>query len=602
VGLIDLRVTEVALRAAITEAVHEAGASRDCSDYVVPFGKRSSELANSGESGTSDAFRLLSILSAMRLDPDNPNDPFRPGMVIAESRTAIVDDLPEAVIDVIEQVASIPNDADLRARLCDICWLRRRNHQLAMEAVPAYIEAGKDILESDHSLHWAERFERGLQLAKSLKQDALQDVTESVLAELVFQQDSEAHVVAKAIELLLAYSRKVGREIADRANDMAERSDATLIWRTRFYDIAANCFRKAGLNDESLSAAINHAEILVLEADEALGRPHGGHAVAAQFVERAIQAFRRISGTESRRDELHRRLVKHQKNIQREMSSTPVGELDLSEHVLRARDEVAGKSFSEALKILALSGCSPDKAELRQNSVEQIRQYTFSFLWPSTTVSATGKTVAQHPGVSPSADEADESVILREMYSLARLQQQVAVVGRINPMRQLIVHEHAVRIHSFLEIVRFNPLIPQGREYIIARGLCAGMHGDFLVGLHLLIPQLEHAMRELLESRDAITSSLRPSGIQQEHLLGRLFIDFETELETIFGIDTVFDLRGLLIEQESCNFRNLLAHGMLPMEACYSSTAIYIWWIILRLVVIGHVRGHELRHEIRTES
>ncbi len=593
--LTGLSVTEDALKAAIGEGVHKTQDSRDCSDYVIPFGQRASELEDI-DFDASNAFRLLSIVSTLRLDPDDPDAPFQPGMVTTESRTAIVEDLPENLVDVIEKAASVPTDPDLRARLCDICWIRRRNRHLAMDAVPAYIEAGGAILSSDRSLNWEVRFERGLQIARSLNQESLQELAEDALRTLVLNQDTEAHAVATAIELLHDYSRNLEREIADRAIEMVERAEATLIWRERFYRLATKCFRRLRLRGESRSAATNHAEIFVLQATEGLDRPHGGHAVAAQFLERAIQAFRQIPGTETRREELHRQLLEHQKQMPGEMFSTSTDGLDVSEHVQLATKEVAGKSFAQSLQILALSGASPDKDGLRSCATELIRNHPLSFLWPSTTVSSTGKTIAQHSGVSPSSDAPDDSVVIREMYSLARQHRDIAVVGRIEPMRRKINHDHAVRMQSFQDVVQFNPLIPRGRESFFARGLCAGMHGDFLVASHLLIPQFEHAVRQLLESQGVITSSLRSTGIQQEHLLGRLFSSFESELEDMFGPNTVFDLRGLLIEQESCNFRNLLAHGMLGPEAFHSSTAVYTWWLILRLVVIGHVGGIEFRN------
>ncbi len=593
--LTDLSISKNALKAAIQDGVHDAQDSRDCSDYVIPFGQRSSELSDI-DSDASNAFRLLSIVATLRLDPDDPEDPFQPGMVTSESRTAVVDDLPQRLLDIVEQNASVPNDPDLRARLCDICWIRRRNQHLANQAVLAYIEAGRVILTSDHSLNWAERFERGLQIARSLNQASLQDSAEDALRTLALQQDTEAHAVATAIQLLHTYSRDLERAIADRAIEMSERPESTLIWRERFYGLAAKCFRRSRLKDESRSAAISHAESFVSQASEVLERPYGGHAVAAQFLERAVQAYRQIAGTENRRDELHQQLLQHQKQMSREMFSNKAGGTEISEHLQIASDEVTGKSFAQSLRILALSGRSPDRGELRKTSTELIRDFPLSFLWPSTIVSSTGKTIAQHSGVSPNSDAPDDSVVLREMHSLARRHRDIAVIGRIDPMRRTIIREHAVRIHSFLDVVQFNPLIPHGREYLFARGLCAGMHGDFLLALHLLVPQLEHAIRHVLESQEVIVSSLRSNGIQQEHLLGRLFNSFEAELDAVFGPDTIFDLRGLLVIQESCNVRNLLAHGLLEAEAFHSPTAVYTWWLILRLVVIGHVRGKDSRN------
>jgi uncharacterized protein DUF4209 len=47
----------------------------------------------------------------------------------------------------------------------------------------------------------------------------------------------------------------------------------------------------------------------------------------------------------------------------------------------------------------------------------------------------------------------------------------------------------------------------------------------------------------------------------------------------------------LLVESGCANFRNLLAHGLLEYGAFFSETAKYIWWLILRLCVLGAMQA-----------
>ncbi len=84
---------------------------------------------------------------------------------------------------------------------------------------------------------------------------------------------------------------------------------------------------------------------------------------------------------------------------------------------------------------------------------------------------------------------------------------------------------------------------------------------------------------------DVIASSLDARGLQKEFDLNAML--YEPKLTEMFGEDIVFELRGLLVEQASSNYRNQLAHGMLEYGAFFSETAAYIWWLILRLCVFG---------------
>jgi hypothetical protein len=101
------------------------------------------------------------------------------------------------------------------------------------------------------------------------------------------------------------------------------------------------------------------------------------------------------------------------------------------------------------------------------------------------------------------------------------------------PPRHQINLEHNVTIGELMPIVSNNPLVPQGREYIYAQGLQAGMEGDYVTAAHLLVPQLENSIRYVLNQRGIITSGLTPEGVQEEFNLNRL-LSFE-QTKSVFG-------------------------------------------------------------------
>ena len=74
-------------------------------------------------------------------------------------------------------------------------------------------------------------------------------------------------------------------------------------------------------------------------------------------------------------------------------------------------------------------------------------------------------------------------------------------------------------------------------------------------------------------------------GTQQERDINQLL--WLPELETIFGVDILFDLRGILIERFGHNLRNEVAHGLIPEGVFYREASEYLWWLILRLCWSG---------------
>ena len=83
-----------------------------------------------------------------------------------------------------------------------------------------------------------------------------------------------------------------------------------------------------------------------------------------------------------------------------------------------------------------------------------------------------------------------------------------------------------------------------------------------------------------------MTSTLEADGTQKERDLNQLL--WIPELEEIFGPDTTFDLRGILIERFGHNMRNESAHGLMPEGAFYQAASVYLWWLVLRLCWTGY--------------
>jgi hypothetical protein len=165
-----------------------------------------------------------------------------------------------------------------------------------------------------------------------------------------------------------------------------------------------------------------------------------------------------------------------------------------------------------------------------------------------------------------------------EQHELAR---GICAQGIIEPARRKIWCDHGVAEKDFLPLVTYNPIVPAGREQLWARALYAGLSGDFVQVAHIAIPQIEHAIRSLLNRRGVITTSLGGDGLQEENSLGTLFE--KPELAEILGVDRIFDMKSLLTERGGANLRNKVAHGLMPHDELYSLPVSYLWWLTLHL-------------------
>ena len=158
-----------------------------------------------------------------------------------------------------------------------------------------------------------------------------------------------------------------------------------------------------------------------------------------------------------------------------------------------------------------------------------------------------------------------------------------------------ILQEQTPEIRDLLELASNNPFIPPGREIIFARGYLAGLQGDYLESLSLLVPQVENSLRYLLNRQGVVTSSLSSEGIQEE-FDPNVLLEMP-EVKDIFGEDLLFDLKCNLTSRFGSNFRNLMAHGLLDYQDFYSYTAVYIWWLLLRICCLPLIIAQHLEEK-----
>jgi hypothetical protein len=256
---------------------------------------------------------------------------------------------------------------------------------------------------------------------------------------------------------------------------------------------------------------------------------------------------------------------------------------------------VRGKTLQDALIAFAKLSASPNPEKLRNDVEAEIKMYPVQNLFAAASVTDTGKVTARRPGAALGEGDSNEDLILARMFERARLHQGISAQGAIEPARNVLSQEHPVTLGTCLAIVRQSPFVPEDREFIVAKGLFAGMQGDYLSAVHLLIPQVEHIFRWFLAGRGIITSGLDQDGIQDEYDLNRLLhsADHTKVLVEILGESTVFELRGLLVERHGSNLRNMVAHGLLPSAAFFTAPACYFWWLMLRLCVLGILAGQK---------
>lgn len=521
----------------------------------------------------------------MWLDPSgNKDNPFHPMMTFTDgSRTMIVDDIGEEEMEVLAEIVDSVVDSEMQSRIADMLWIRGRNYQMAIRATNAYLASAKNLKDSDNWLtptSW--RLERAIQLAQRIRnQQLLGNIfseIETTLSTFTTNEDLLSFAPVVLMGLMQKYRYKTSQpsvfaSLAEKGAVTAANGAKWYIAR-EYWEVKARWH--AETETEYRQAKIEASETYVKEAEMAASDTPSRYLAASAFIEDAIEAMRKIGGMQERVAELQLLLIEYGQKSLDEMGEISIP-IDLTRAAQKAQEQVRGKSLFDALFTLMKLGSSPSVADLESEARNSIDEHPILFRVSSRTFNEMGKVVNRRETVDEDAD----AVLEDQMYQQAARSQDIQAVGVIEPAVYQIISEHRVRVADLMPLVVDNPFIPPGRELIYARGLHAGLVGDYLVAAHLLIPQIENSFRYILQQRGVITSGIDTNLIQDEYTLEKII--YKDELKDIFGEDIMFDLKGLLVKRAGSNSRNLTAHGLMTHDEFYLARMIYLWWLILRL-------------------
>jgi hypothetical protein len=551
------------------------------------------EEANQKQSlGDSEAATFLRLLGdvcsiALRTGPDSLRHPFGPLARGPESSTLVPSDLSKVELDSLQSFAHVVNDDDLRARISDILWVRQRGIQFAELAVRSYLSAALILIESADWAYAVKRLERALRLAGQIRngKPEIFDFTIAEVEKHLAEYDGASDpAVAAATLMRILLELGVGDPIryAAQARDLATQRESRRHWGEArvYWRLTADWCRLTGDEDGASTALRAAAATYESQARDAMNSPHSPNLLAAHHLIEAVEAYRQL-GDREHADRLHADALKHQKEAMSEMASIQLGEMDFTPYAESARKSVAGREKLVAIKTLIGLVQPYTVDDYSQIVDEQIEAAPLLSIIGSTPVNRTGQLVASRGALLSShpAEAAEAKEV--EMHSQACFLRGGIVFGRIRPARVQIVAEHSISGSDILEVVKGSPFVPAHRAPIYATALAEGFIGNWLHFCHLSIPQLEESIRHIMRSSGLITSTLDSQQVQQEQSLNDLLK--RPELVQLLGEDTVFELRGLLIEKHGSNLRNRMAHGLMDIEDFDDAAIEYLWWQTLKL-------------------
>lgn len=555
-----------------------------CSIYCDNFRRKAQEAKEAGNNRQYGVFEILQRVT------------FAPIQSELDGESSI---FPDEMIEFLNQIVDEISDPELQSQIAEILWVKNKkcNYRMGQLAVDSYLKSAKELEHPEEWLYCADRVERVLRLALKInyKPEIVVEYIDEVLNR--YQGQDPLWLSVKLHELLqeeknINILRKKQLLNTVKYANLAEKgaifAESSKEWdkARNYWEIKAEWHRIEKNKAEVYAARIFVAETYIKQSQDSLTKPPAPYLKAAHNLQKAFEAFERLKSqaTEEERiainskmDEVHKLLSQYQEESLHELI-TVSSDHNISNEIELARAYVKGKNFEDALLSLAILGIPQKVSDIRKIAEENA---WLSRFMPVVIKNEMGKTVARQP-IEP--DKAEEAILV-DMYRIAVDCHKFHAQAFIEPARYQINLEHSIEIKDLFPIVSHSPFVPSGREYLFAKGLYAGLIGDFFTATHILIPQIENSVRYLLRKQGAIPSEMKTKqGIEDERDLNTtLFPRNYPQINSIFDEDTLFDIQGLLIERSGSNLRNRMAHGLISDNEFNSPIMSYLWWVTLRL-------------------
>jgi hypothetical protein len=465
-------------------------------------------------------FTLLARASSLNLKGDEKSLPFGPKLPFGNQRMADIGDFSFEEIGLLKLLAGVLKENDFKARLSDIVWTAQRkdNFRFAEQAIDCYLKSAEEQIVTSTYTHGVKRLTRALHLAASLgrRSDRFVKVVEKIDSLIDSFLPGHKSPVDKLINLLLEYKTGDFQKLAKCAEACAIDAEADKNWYKagQYWDAKAKIHKFTEEIEKEFEALRFLANTYIETAEVSLEQKNN-FSVAAHHLQSAIEVLRRIPGTKEQQDQLHRRMLEYQKESVNELGHITSGTIDLTAQVESAIAAIKGKPFLDAVFFLALFTKPVSRNSFAKFVDEMAEQSPLSSILTSNIINPDGKVVGKRSSILDGTTEQLQEAKEAEMFHWASLEQ--GMIGKVvDYVRLYLLTEHNPSTQDVFDIVRNNPFIPPGRELIFARGLLAGLNGDLLVSMHLLIPQIENSLRYILNGNGVITSSLSSDGIQEE--------------------------------------------------------------------------------------
>jgi len=485
------------------------------------------------------------------------------------------------VLDYWEKRSETANNPVLKARYAGLVWDLTRRATGISPSVSSAVDCVHALLKiAEKQLHKSkkdtvQKLERALSISLSINNSELiHQATRVILDyECSIAGESQHGLFGFSFDLLVG-NKKVALERNEEAaiiNDLESRLSKLKDISPGLCEIAAErlarYYRSKG--------QVKEVERVIMELGSAFGRAAANEPPLRAFawLEHMHQIYIQFN---------LRHQAEHLSKIIRDIGpkvlddmKTVSSKMEISQDEFdRYTEQCVQQSMEQALTFVAIQYI-PKKGEVREqlNTLSKSPPLTFDI--PKRVFDHEGRLVAE---IAPFDEDLDGNIVHQMSQNIQMLSLFLgAVLDRA-------VEKYQITSDMLVDYLLLSPVITDQQESFLIEGITAYVQKQFSCAIHLLVPQIEASIRNLVRMSGG--TDLKPARGGGFHLKTLDDLLRSEEIKSILGEDAVYYMRTLLSDPRGWNIRNDVCHGISHYEQMSKGVADRLVHVLLLLALV----------------
>jgi len=259
---------------------------KTCDRYSHQFFQKAKEAREAGNLKAQVVFGILGSGNSPILKPESDDESFTALLIMDYGfRSFIPSDFSDVHLNILKDFLPNISDAELRARIADILWIRLHDYHMAQLAVDSYLASALLLEEPEEWKYCVDRIERALRLSRKSNQKRHSSKViahiEAVLDK--YQAEDRFFLSVKLMELLQEQKQGDLSKYSVLAEKAARSAESEHNWHKarNCWEVKAHWHKMEKNPDKEREARTYLAETYVKEAENELERESPSYLTAS---------------------------------------------------------------------------------------------------------------------------------------------------------------------------------------------------------------------------------------------------------------------------------------------------------------------------------